>query len=166
MLKLLVHAQHVLSCVQVSGARRQQRVLSTAAAAADAAYTAQSLDGIVPYINRKAPQLRSRHLASNPLQGLWEAAAKIALRGELLLTAAVDKQRFAPYIMAALAGLLVGAVSYCANVQKLLLRWLDVKGNHLHCCCLQTQQLQKTLCRCVQIRHSCTRGACTVASAQ
>lgn len=109
--------------------------MSAAAAAADAA---QPLDGIVPYINRNSPQLRGRNLAKNPIQGLWEAAAKIALRGELLLTAAVDKQRYAPYVMAALAGLSVGAVSWrslgCHSYAASGL--LNVEGSHVHGYCL------------------------------
>lgn len=65
----------------------------------------------MPYLNRNAAQLRSRHLPSDPIQGAWETAAKLALRGELLLAAAVDKRKYAPYVMAGLAGVLVGSVS-------------------------------------------------------
>jgi hypothetical protein len=84
---------------------------STAAAAAAALSTANPLDGIVPYNNHKSSKLKGRSLPSNPLQGLWEAAAKTALRAELTLAALVDRHVFAPFIMAGLAGLLVGAVS-------------------------------------------------------
>jgi hypothetical protein len=96
----------------IAGKHRKQRQVQSSAAAADAALsTADPLDGIVPYNNHRSSQLKGRSLPSNPLQGLWEAAAKTALRAELTLAAAVDKQKFAPYIMAGLAGLLVGAVS-------------------------------------------------------
>jgi hypothetical protein len=96
----------------IAGKQCKQRQVQSSAAAADAALsTANPLDGIVPYNNHRSSQLKGRSLPSNPLKGLWEAAAKTALRAELILAAAVDKQKFAPYIMAGLAGLLVGAVS-------------------------------------------------------
>jgi hypothetical protein len=70
----------------------------------------------VPYLNKNAAQLRGRHLPSDPIQGAWEVAAKAALRGELLLATAVDKHKYAPYVMAGLAGVLVGSVSSFLSV--------------------------------------------------
>lgn len=65
----------------------------------------------MPYVNQRAPKLQGRTLASDPAQGLWQAATHVALRAELLLAALFDKNRLAPYFMSGLAGALTGMVS-------------------------------------------------------
>jgi hypothetical protein len=84
--------------------------VSAATAAVDTFSPAEELEGIVPYANHRASQLKGRSIAVNPAQGAWQAAAKLALRAELLLAAAVDKHKLAPYVMAGAAGLLLGSV--------------------------------------------------------
>jgi hypothetical protein len=100
-----------LSFAPACAAKRHCKQALQAATGAVLNSTANPLDGIVPYNNHKSSKLKGRSLPSNPLQGLWEAAAKTALRAELTLAALVDRHVFAPFIMAGLAGLLVGAVS-------------------------------------------------------
>jgi hypothetical protein len=112
---------------------------ATAAAADAAAYsTTQQLDGIVPYISSRAPQLKGRALAANPLQDLWQAASKAALRAELLLAALVDKHKFAPYFMSALAGVLLGTVSTCLDIKQLRQQQVEaaqlLRSPGLGCC--------------------------------
>ena len=118
------------------------------AAAADAATfsTSQQLDGIVPYISSRAPQLKGRGLAANPLQDLWQAAAKSALRAELLLAAVVDKHKIAPYIMSALAGVLLGTVSTCLDMKQLQQQQLEAAALGRSCglCCWSS-------CRCALV---------------
>lgn len=86
--------------------------MAAATAAVDALGPAEELEGIVPYVNHRSSQLKGRSIAVNPAQGAWQAAAKLALRAELLLAAVVDKHKFAPYVMSGAAGLLLGTVSY------------------------------------------------------
>lgn len=121
---------------------------TAAAAAADAATfsTSQQLDAIVPYISSRAPQLKGRGLAANPLQDLWQAAAKSALRAELLLAAVVDKHKITPYIMSALAGVLLGTVSTCLDMKQLQQQQLEAAALGRSCglCCWSS-------CRCALV---------------
>jgi hypothetical protein len=59
-----------------------------------------------------APKLRSRSMPDTPLQGLWQAAAQGATWLELRGAAVVDKHAAAPFVMAALAGGMVGLVRW------------------------------------------------------